>query len=83
MFDNQVWIIGGSTFQYLDDIWRSSDGDDWTLVTESPGFRSRTSHGALVFDNKLLVIGGLSEGIVLEDVWFSEIQSGTSDWDLY
>ena len=43
----------------------------WTLATDAPGWTARHTHQALVFDNKMWVLGG-SNGAYLDDVWYSE-----------
>ena len=41
-FNNQLWIIGGSSGNTtLGDVWSSYDGNHWTLVTDQAGFGPR------------------------------------------
>lgn len=75
VFDNHVWIIGGSSLDILevgDNVYKSSDGKDWDVVTES-GFPQRSLHASVVFDGKMWVIGGSSNGVSIDlnDVWYS------------
>jgi hypothetical protein len=80
-FMGDLWIIGGATLNEIDnnDIWRSSDGLNWSHVTPSTTiFSARDSHQTLVFNNRLWVIGGWGNsvavggtGVRLNDVWSS------------
>jgi len=71
VFNNKMWVIGGykggvGVFQpYLNDVWYSSDGVNWTQATASAGWNGRDGHTSIVFKNKMWVIGGGS------DVWYS------------
>ena len=58
VFDNKLWVIGGSSNnKMLNDVWSSSDGVNWTQEQSAP-WSARRSHTAVVFDNKIWVIGG-------------------------
>ncbi len=77
VFDNKLWILGGALVcgppeVYTNDVWCSANGADWTCVAESAPW-SRRCPGAVVFDNKIWVIGGWknSTGGGLDDVWYS------------
>ncbi len=79
VYNNKMWVIGGQVQgspYSLNDVWSSSDGVSWTQVladTSSPGpnqFSEREELAALVYNNKMWVIGGFAnspEG----DVWYS------------
>jgi hypothetical protein len=80
VFDNKIWVIGGindstSEAEYLNDVWYSSDGINWTEATASAEFSGRGFHTSAVFDNKLWVIAGTSLagslGDLPNDVWYS------------
>jgi len=84
VFDNKIWIIGGSGENgFLNDVWTSDNGTDWKQVVGGVGttqFPVRGEHTVTVFNNKLWVIGGVTNGAVkLNDVWSSE--SG-GNWQL-
>lgn len=72
-FANRLWVIsgykGGGASGYLNDVWYSTDGIDWTEASAAAPFSERTGHASAVFDNKLWVIGGTKEGIEKNDVW--------------
>lgn len=73
VFDNKIWIMGGiddwngdgQNPHQLNDVWSSSDGVEWTRVTEHAPWPPRWRHVSLVFDNKMWVIGGRDRN----DVW--------------
>jgi len=73
--NNEIYIIAGriSDFKFLNDIWKSQDGVNWTPVsTVQPIFSEREGHTAVVLKNEIYVIGGLgSDGKLLNDVWKS------------
>ena len=60
-------------------IWVSGDGINWSLAVNNAPFGPRESHTAVVFDDKLWVIGGYSntlkkgvwENKFYNDVWYS------------
>ena len=76
-FNGKLYIIGGintigSTGYRLNDVWSSSDGENWTLEVSEAPFSKRIHHAVVVHDNKLWVIGGQTDGNTqLNDVWYS------------
>ena len=79
VFQNKLWVIGGwdnevaagGTDTRFADVWSSTDGSAWTLVTTSPGFAPRAGHDVVVFQDKLWLIGGRSNVGDENDVWTS------------
>jgi len=83
VFKDKMWILGG-TEDYLfakddkrlrNDVWCSSDGQEWKLVTGSAGWSPRAFHQAVVLNDKMWVLGGGNyqpTWQVLNDVWCSE-----------
>jgi hypothetical protein len=67
-FDGKMWIFGGYDSgrsrgdTYLEDIWNSANGKDWTLVTDSAPWHGRRGHTVTVFNDgtgeALYLIGG-------------------------
>src|SRR5207247_2518077 len=53
------------------DVWSSSDGVTWKLVTNNAQFIGRAGHTSVVLNNKIWVVGGLHESQFLNDVWLS------------
>ncbi len=80
-FNNYLWCIGGNDGEFLNDVWRSSDGVSWTRELASTStplasqFEPRAGHSCVVFNGKIWLIGGYSEtesGIAYyDDVWNS------------
>jgi len=64
---DHLWIIGGNNASTplnndsFNDMWRSSDGINWTQITNS-GLTSRNSFSCLVYFDDLLIFGGVTEG---------------------
>ncbi len=81
-FKGKMFLLGGTENYYFgdakslkNDIWSSSDGKQWTLVTSSAPWSPRAYHQAAVLDNKIYVFGGgnyVPEYHALNDVWCSE-----------
>ena len=77
-FNNKLWIMGTgiklapSEF-YVDDIWNSDDGINWTLVTDNPPWSTRFGSAVHVFNNEVYLIGGHTETNwhLNQDVWKS------------
>ena len=54
-----IFVIGGSDLsRYFNDVWRSHDGVEWTLVTAEAAFAGRWLHATVSFRNNLWVLGG-------------------------
>ncbi len=75
VFRNRIWIIGGKTGSktFNRAVWSSSNGVRWNRETAMP-FSPRLYHGCVVHEEKLVVIGGLSDSEnepILNDVWSS------------
>lgn len=84
-FNGQMWVIGGESTRdssgtsVRNDVWRSSDGLNWSAVATSGAiFSRRAGHAVVAFNNKLWVIGGGDNVAAaggpstrLNDVWSS------------
>jgi hypothetical protein len=67
-YDGKIWIFGGYDSgrmkgdTYLEDVWNSEDGKEWTLVTERAPWKGRRGHTVTVFDDgsgeALYLVGG-------------------------
>ena len=87
VFDDRVWIIGGTSFPpftpeknaSFSDVWSSADGKTWSLETGHAGFSPRFGHGVVVFDRRIWVIGGYTEAGYDNGVWSS---SDGKNWTL-
>ncbi len=72
-YNDQLWILGGSGYPRLNDVWYSSDGITWTEATPAAPWSGRMRHVGLVFDNKIWIMGGYDDyWQTLNDVWYSE-----------
>jgi len=63
VFNDKIWVLGGHappncTHNKGKDVWYSSDGINWTQATSNASFGCRSHHSAVVFENKIYVIGG-------------------------
>lgn len=80
-FADKMWFIGGGTLAgFTNDIWSSSDGIKWQKNNPKPPFGGRSEHAAVVFRDRMWVLGG--QGAALEyfsDVWSSK---DGQHWDL-
>ena len=77
VFGGKIWVIGGGyldrqvgRIRYLNDVWYSSDGLRWTSATLSAPWSARQYATSVVFQGKMWVIGGWSDGLK-NDVWCS------------
>jgi hypothetical protein len=49
-----LWVVGGTDGKtFLNDVWNSTDGVTWNLVTASAPFTGRVRHNLVVFQHKL------------------------------
>lgn len=80
-FRGKLWVMGGyhrekNEYKFdgpLNDVWNSSDGSSWTLVTKNAPWHPRCYHQTVVFHDKLWVIGGESgPDWPKNDIWSSE-----------
>ena len=64
VFNDQMWVMGGfkadnhSDFAHYDDVWRSTDGENWERVVEHAPWGPRGMLQSVVFNDKMWVIGG-------------------------
>ncbi|MFA4929192.1 MAG: kelch repeat-containing protein [Patulibacter sp.] len=65
-FDNRMWVIGGEERDggLKNDVWYSTDGNNWTCANVSAGFPKSYNTQAFVYNGRIWVIGG-------HDVWYS------------
>jgi len=83
VFDNQIWLLGGWYNGRLpghaatSEVWSSSDGVHWRLRTPRAGFSPRLAGGAVVFNNRMWILGGTEnyyfgdDASLKNDVWSS------------
>lgn len=85
VFDDEIYIIGGYDVtvrgekdSYCEDVYKSADGINWTLLTDNAPFKGRRGHRATVLDDYIYVAGGFcaddetGERGYKNDVWRSK-----------
>jgi hypothetical protein len=69
VYDNKMWLIGGrdDSGTHLGEIYFSTDGITWTMVTAlSPTLGTPAFHATVVFNDKLYVIrDGFDENVIV------------------
>lgn len=78
-YDNKLWQIAGDrwdenldTYIFTNNVYNSTDGITWNLVNDNPGFSERALNRTIVYNEKLMVVGGVQNGGGEEnDVWSS------------
>jgi hypothetical protein len=65
VYNDNMWVIGGSDGSNKNDVWSSTDGITWTQATSAATWSARQEHASLLFDNKMWVLGGGNKN----DVW--------------
>jgi len=60
--------------QFYSDVWASSDGSTWEMLTDAPGWKGRSGPRLVSFQEKLFIIAGevgFTTATQLSDVWSS------------
>lgn len=73
--EGNAWFLGGSNDvdrRSYNEVWKTTDGTDWTLVNESAPWPGRYWHTVAWFDNKMWLMAGMATGTEMNDVWYSE-----------
>lgn len=78
-FKGQIWGIGGQLGSHdissditTNEIVVSDDGENWSIAVAYPEFAPRWNHNAVVFQDKIWVVGGFdNDGDGLNDIWSS------------
>ena len=60
--DRMVLIGGWDGGRHSTNVWASSDGAQWTMLANDCGFGSRQDLECLVFDGRIYVVGGMTNG---------------------
>lgn len=74
--NNVVYLIAGGTAASVGnvnrEVWQTTDGINYSLVTSNPPFPARFHHTAASFGGKLWIFGGVgAAGTQLNDAWYS------------
>lgn len=76
VFDGKLWVMGGGQRSPnaipVNDVWCSEDGVNWELVTASASWLPRLWFSALVYRDRMWVLGGWAEKGNFGDVWYSK-----------
>ncbi len=84
VFKDRMWLMGGWYNGRLPGhsassrVWWSKDGAHWTKATDRAGWSPRLAAAAVVFQNKMWVLGGTEnyyfgdQRSLKNDVWYSE-----------
>jgi hypothetical protein len=74
-FNGKMWLLGGvaseGVWVYKNDVWSSTNGVDWTLVTNAAPWSVRSCASCFVFDGKIWILGGWNGSVATNDVWYS------------
>ncbi len=92
-----MWVLGGTSDFYhnndstlFNDVWSSADGRDWRLETANAPWTKRAHGQAVVFKNKLWIMGGgqrAPKAIPTNDVWCSDdgknwsLVTASAEWE--
>jgi hypothetical protein len=85
-YEGALWVLGGDANQghYQNDVWKSSDGANWTKVDDPVPWADRVLHHAVTFDGRIWVMGGQSMPLFVQgpDVFYRDIWTTTNgtDW---
>ncbi len=84
VLNNIMYVIGGEDIgaNKLNEIWQSTDGIDWTLVTHNSSvFLGRIFHTATVYNDKVWIIGGrTATDPFINEIYYSD---NLTDWTKY
>lgn len=69
VYNKKIWVFGGRGpgGAYLNDVWSSTDGTNWTLETDNPGWTGRFAFTAATFihsspaTNQIWIFGGYTK----------------------
>lgn len=70
-FGEKLFVIGGFSSGYRNDVWCSATGAQWTCITAETAFSPRVGHGAAVFGGRIYLTGGFDGERYLNDIWRS------------
>ncbi len=76
---DRLWVFGGLDEEgFLNDVWWSTNGENWALVTSLANWSPRSHFATVAFRDQIWIFGG-HDGTTLNDVWRSE---DGRDWEL-
>ncbi len=100
VYDGCLWVMGGydrsargRDDSYREDVYKSSDGEHWVLVTDDAPWKGRRAFAAEVFEDSIYISGGFyvdeisGERGYVNDLWKTqdgvtwEEVAGDGPWD--
>merc|ERR1712176_1063644 len=97
VFQDSIFLMGGSTGNddsivgqglpersYFNDVWKTNDGIEWTLLTENAPWAPRAGAALVVFDGYIYILGGEVGFIGFPPPYFNDVwktQDGIT-WEL-
>jgi len=89
VFNGKMYIAGGcysgagGKRSFLNDVWATSDGENWECLTSGAEWSARSGPRLVVHKDKLLILGGeigFKPDTQLGDIWASS--NGGANWTL-
>ena len=87
VFENKIYIIGAMTGRYPGEVPLKNimiynpSTDTWSEGDEIPEHRRRGGAGVVVYNNKIYLVGGITDGHRTGTVsWFDEYDPKTGQW---
>ncbi|MFC1598869.1 hypothetical protein ACFL2U_02605, partial [Patescibacteria group bacterium] len=83
-YNNKMWLISGNQPPYFlptlwtDDVWSSTDGVNWIEVTGDAPWKGRDFFAATVYNNRMWLGYGDSNGGQNNDLWASKFGQSMS-----
>jgi hypothetical protein len=70
VFKDKMWLLGGwiGNDNHAPEVWNTSDGINWNLVTNDAPWKDKKSANFVVFDDKIYALGGVGDDL---GVWIS------------
>ena len=89
VFENKIYVIGAMTGKFPNEVplkhilIYSPETDLWTIGDEIPLPRRRGGSGVSLFNNKMYISGGITQGHMTGTVpWFDEYDPKTGTWQI-
>ena len=90
VYNKKIWVFGGrGPGGYLNDVWSSPDGTNWTLETNDPGWTPRFAFSAATFilsspaTNQIWIFGGYTKANISDptnEVYYTNDGVHWSKW---
>lgn len=77
VYKERIWLVGRFNEESQgggnNDVWFSEDGINWRKTKKDPPWSGREDHAVVVFQDKIWVLGGMTEDWVWKnDIWYSK-----------